>query len=87
MRFARRLRSNAFHAGLDEVFYLGDDKCPRCQGRDKAELFAGEVRKSGITSLKKTEGYGFGEIVCLMAEQLGMVCGREATIIPSRQSI
>lgn len=37
--------SNAFHAGMDEVFYLGDGKCPRCQGRDKAELFAGEVRK------------------------------------------
>ena len=37
--------ANAFHAGMDEVFYLGDDKCPRCQGRDKAELFAGEVRK------------------------------------------
>ncbi|MDJ1503101.1 family 20 glycosylhydrolase [Xanthocytophaga agilis] len=36
--------SNAFHAGMDEVFYLGDDKCPRCAGRDKAELFAGEVR-------------------------------------------
>jgi hypothetical protein len=36
--------SDAFHAGMDEVFYLGDDKCPRCQGRDKAELFAGEVR-------------------------------------------
>ena len=36
--------TNAFHAGMDEVFYLGDDKCPRCSGRDKAELFAGEVR-------------------------------------------
>ena len=35
--------AEAFHAGMDEVFYLGDDKCPRCQGRDKAELFAGEV--------------------------------------------
>jgi hypothetical protein len=34
----------AFHAGMDEVFYIGDDKCPRCGGRDKAELFAGEVR-------------------------------------------
>ena len=22
--------SNAFHAGMDEVFYIGDDKCPRC---------------------------------------------------------
>jgi hypothetical protein len=30
---------------MDEVFYIGDDKCPRCQGLDKAELFAGEVTK------------------------------------------
>ena len=37
--------ADAFHAGMDEVFYLGDEKCPRCQGQDKAELFAGEVRK------------------------------------------
>jgi hypothetical protein len=36
--------SNAFHAGMDEVFYLGEDKCPRCGGRDKSDLFAGEVR-------------------------------------------
>ncbi len=36
-------KADAFHAGLDEVFYIGDDKCPRCSGRDKAELFAGEV--------------------------------------------
>jgi hypothetical protein len=36
--------SDAFHAGMDEVFYLGDDKCPRCSGVDKAELFAGEVK-------------------------------------------
>ncbi|MEA5259802.1 family 20 glycosylhydrolase [Arcicella aquatica] len=37
--------SEAFHAGMDEVFYIGDDKCPRCSGRDKAELFAGEVNE------------------------------------------
>lgn len=36
--------ADAFHAGMDEVFYIGDDKCPRCSGMDKAELFAGEVR-------------------------------------------
>jgi N-acetyl-beta-hexosaminidase len=36
--------SDAFHAGMDEVFYIGDDKCPRCGGRDKSELFAGEVQ-------------------------------------------
>ena len=34
-----------FHAGLDEVFHIGDERCPRCGGKDKAELFAGEVNK------------------------------------------
>ena len=37
-------QSNAFHAGMDEVFYLGEMQCPRCSGKDKAELFANEVR-------------------------------------------
>jgi hypothetical protein len=36
--------ADSFHAGLDEVFYIGEEQCPRCSGRDKAELFAGEVR-------------------------------------------
>jgi hypothetical protein len=36
--------SDIFHGGMDEVFIIGDDKCERCAGRDKAELFAGEVR-------------------------------------------
>lgn len=35
--------ADAFHSGMDEIFYLGDDKCPRCQGVDKAKLFADEV--------------------------------------------
>jgi hypothetical protein len=35
--------ADAFHAGMDEVFYLGESKCPLCAGKDKAELFAGEV--------------------------------------------
>lgn len=37
--------ATAFHAGMDEVFYIGDDKCPRCSGKDKSALFAGEVSK------------------------------------------
>jgi hypothetical protein len=37
--------ADAFHAGMDEVFYIGEDKCPRCGGKDKAELFAGEITK------------------------------------------
>jgi hypothetical protein len=36
--------TDAFHAGMDEVFYLGEAKCPRCRGKNKAELFAGELR-------------------------------------------
>ncbi|HWD19384.1 MAG TPA: family 20 glycosylhydrolase [Verrucomicrobiae bacterium] len=37
--------ADAFHAGMDEVFYLGEDKCPRCAGKDKAQLFADEVTR------------------------------------------
>jgi len=37
--------ADAFHAGLDEVFYLGEDECPRCHDKEKADLFAGEVNK------------------------------------------
>ena len=37
--------TDAFHAGMDEVFYLADDLCPRCKGKDPAVLFAGEVQK------------------------------------------
>src|SRR6266542_1855874 len=36
--------ADAFHAGMDEVFYIGEDQCPRCNGRNKAELFADEIR-------------------------------------------
>ena len=37
--------ADAFHAGMDEVFYLADEKCPRCMGKDPAQLYAGEVTK------------------------------------------
>jgi len=37
-------KTDAFHAGMDEIFDIGNDKCPRCAGRDKAELLAGEIR-------------------------------------------
>lgn len=36
--------ADAFHAGMDEVFLLGEDGCPRCRGRNRAELLAGEVK-------------------------------------------
>ncbi len=37
--------SDNFHAGMDEVFYIGHDSCSRCSGLDKAKLFADEVNK------------------------------------------
>jgi hypothetical protein len=37
--------TDAFHAGMDEVFYIGDSRCPRCRNKDKAVLFADEVRR------------------------------------------
>jgi hypothetical protein len=37
--------ADAFHVGLDEVWIMGYDKCPRCGGRDKAELFAAYTTK------------------------------------------
>jgi N-acetyl-beta-hexosaminidase len=37
--------ADAFHAGMDEVFYLGMEGCPRCGGLDRAELFAAEVTR------------------------------------------
>jgi len=36
--------ADAFHVGMDEVFLLGEDDCPRCKGKNKAELFAQEVQ-------------------------------------------
>ncbi len=36
--------ASAFHAGMDEVFLIGEDDCPRCRGKIRAELFAGEVK-------------------------------------------
>jgi|YNPMSStandDraft_1061717.scaffolds.fasta_scaffold02385_5 hypothetical protein len=36
--------ADAFHVGMDEVFLIGEPDCPRCRGRNKAELFAAEVK-------------------------------------------
>jgi len=35
--------ADALHVGMDEVFLIGDDDCPRCKGKDKAGLFARAV--------------------------------------------
>jgi len=33
-----------FHVGMDEVFLIAEEKCPRCRGKGPATLFAGEVK-------------------------------------------
>ena len=35
--------ADAVHVGMDEVYYLGDDRCPRCRGKSPAGLFAAQV--------------------------------------------
>ncbi len=35
--------ADALHVGLDEVFLIGSEHCPRCKGQDPAELFAKAV--------------------------------------------
>lgn len=35
--------ADAFHVGMDEVFLIASEHCPRCRGRDPAELFAKAV--------------------------------------------
>ncbi|MCO5052641.1 MAG: family 20 glycosylhydrolase [Verrucomicrobiae bacterium] len=37
--------AKSFHVGMDEVFILADPDCPRCQGKDPAQLFADEVNR------------------------------------------
>jgi hypothetical protein len=36
-------QADALHVGMDEVFLIGSDQCPRCKGKDPAELFAKAV--------------------------------------------
>jgi hypothetical protein len=37
--------ADALHVGMDEVFLIGSDKCPRCKGKDPGELFAKVVNE------------------------------------------
>ncbi len=66
---AQACEADAFHVGMDEVFLLGEDDCPRCKGRNKAELFAQEVvtlrdhlAKSGRTMWMWGDRFLDGEI-------------------------
>jgi len=41
---ARACEAKAFHIGMDEVFILADPDCPRCKGKNPAQVFAAEVK-------------------------------------------
>jgi hypothetical protein len=41
---ARACGAKSFHVGMDEVFIIGDKDCPRCGGKEPADLLAGEVK-------------------------------------------
>jgi len=66
--------TDGFHAGMDEVFYIGHEQCPRCYGKDKAELFAGEVMKiRNHLALKNRELWIWGDrLIDGKATGLGM---------------
>ncbi len=36
--------ADCLHVGMDEVFSLADENCPRCKGKNRAELFARTVK-------------------------------------------
>lgn len=55
--------ADALHVGLDEVFLIGEDACPRCKGKDKAELFATAVNDyhKHLAEAKKVEMLMWGD--------------------------
>lgn len=40
---AEAFEADAFHVGMDEVFLVASEHCPRCKGKDPAEVFAKAV--------------------------------------------
>jgi hypothetical protein len=40
---AEAFEADAFHVGMDEIYLIGADECPRCHGKNPAELFAAQV--------------------------------------------
>jgi len=55
--------ADALHVGMDEVFLIGEDACPRCKGRNKAELFAKAVNDyhKHLVEEKKVEMLMWGD--------------------------
>ena len=41
---AEGFEADALHVGMDEVYLIGDERCPRCRGADPAALFTAQVK-------------------------------------------
>ncbi len=60
---AEAFDADAFHVGMDEIFNLASDNCPRCKGQDPAKLLAKVVNEfhAHIVSEKKLEMFMWGD--------------------------
>ena len=56
-------QTDALHVGMDEVFLIGSDQCPRCRGKDPADLFARAVNDyhAHLVGRKKLEMLMWGD--------------------------
>src|SRR6266481_463310 len=72
--------ANAFHVGMDEVFIIGSEYCPRCKGQDPAKLFAKAVNDlhSHVVGERKMEMLIWGDRL-LDAKALGYSLWEAAT--------
>ncbi len=65
----------AFHVGMDEVFLIADSKCPRCGGKNPAEVFANAVNDlhRHIVGEKKLTMFMWGDrLIDMAAMDYGM---------------
>jgi hypothetical protein len=55
--------ADAFHIGMDEIFNLASDNCPRCKGSNPTKLFAKVVNEfhTHIVGEKKLEMFMWGD--------------------------
>lgn len=55
--------ADAFHVGMDEVFIMASDDCPRCKGKDPAMLFAKQVNDlhEHLVKGRKVEMFMWGD--------------------------
>jgi 2,4-dienoyl-CoA reductase-like NADH-dependent reductase (Old Yellow Enzyme family) len=53
--------TDAFHAGMDEVFYIGDDKCRGAAVAIKQSFSQVKSPRSEITLRPRVGSYGYGE--------------------------